>query len=106
MAQNILNGTEVLGMVTHWLDTPPNGYLGSDYGSDPQALLHAPMAAAGLGDAFLDKMRQDVPVIGALPDRAVNVHLEKLPNRNDGKRLLIEVLDSVVSVSQSESRGE
>lgn len=104
MTQNILNGAEVQGMVTHWLSTPPNGYLGSDYGSDPQALLQTPMAAVGLGDAFLDKMRQDVPVIGALPAGAVNVHLEKMSNRNDGKRLLIEVLDSVVSVSQSEGR--
>lgn len=92
---NVVNGEEVQGMVGHWLGTPVNGYLGSGYGSDPLTLLQKPMTA-GLGDAFVQKMEVDVPVIGALQGGAVNVYFEDRDNRS--KNLLITVADSLVRV--------
>lgn len=92
---NILNGAEVQDMVLHWLKTPPNGYLGSGYGADLMALLQRPMAE-GIGDAFIDKMIADIPVLGALPAGAVNIYYED--SGNDTKLLHIQVLDSLITV--------
>lgn len=50
-------------MVSHWLHTPVNGYLGSSYGQDIKALLHRPQADGAPG-ALLQKLPQ--PVV-ALP---------------------------------------
>ena len=94
------DGASLQGMITHWLNTPPNGYLGSSYGSDPQALLQEP-TSSGLGDAFIDKMAEDIPLIAALPAGAVNVYFEDLSN--DKRGLLIEVADTMVTVDRVES---
>ncbi len=91
-----LNGAELQDMVRHWLSVPPNGYLGSGYGTDVMALLQNPMAA-GVGDAFIRKMRQDLPIIGALPPDVVNAWFED--KGNDTKLLHIDVLDSRVSIN-------
>lgn len=95
---NEVNGGEVQGMVGHWLGTPVNGYLGSSYGSDPQSLLQKPNAA-GLGDAFVAKMENDIPVIGALQGGAVDVYFENVSN--DTNRLIISVANSLVSVDSA-----
>lgn len=97
--QNKLDGAALQDMIRHWLSTPPNGYLGSGYGSDPQALLQQPLAS-GIGDAFLDKMAEDLPLIAALPSGAVNAYFEDASN--DTKRLLIQVADTMVTVDQIE----
>ena len=91
---NKLNGAKVHNMVRHWLKTPVNGYLGSSYGSAPQDLLQKPMSS-GLGDAFVAKLKQDVPVIGLLPG-ATDVYFED--KGIDTKILHIDVLDSLVSI--------
>ncbi|WP_313453341.1 hypothetical protein [Stutzerimonas nitrititolerans] len=95
---NEINGEEVHGMVGHWLATPVNGYLGSGYGSDPQSLIQKPMSA-GLGDAFIQKMERDVPVIGILPGGAVNVYFEDRDNRS--KNLIVNVMDRLVRVDST-----
>lgn len=95
---NEVNGEEVLGMVGHWLGTPPNGYLGSSYGSDAQVLLQKPNAA-GLGDAFVAKMQTDVPLVGALQGGAVDVYYQNVTN--DTNRLVINVADSLISVDSA-----
>ncbi|MEM4986266.1 hypothetical protein V8G57_02585 [Collimonas sp. H4R21] len=77
----IITAQDIQAMVSHWLSTPPNGYLGSDYGADPQSLLQNPMAA-GIGDAFIGEMREDVPVLDVMPADAVNVfYVDALPDR-------------------------
>jgi hypothetical protein len=93
--ENKVTGLEVQGMVRHWLSVPPNGYLGSGYGSDPHELLQKPVTA-GLGDALLDKMRLDIPVIDGI-EGAVNLYLQDTEHGNT-KRLLVEVFDSLVTV--------
>jgi hypothetical protein len=79
---------DIQAMVSHWLSTPPNGYLGSDYGADSQSLLQNPMAV-GIGDAFIGKMREDVPALEAIPVGAVNVfYVDALPDRRE---LIVDV---------------
>lgn len=97
---NKINGAELQGMVEHWLSTPPSGYLGSSYGSDPQSLLQQPMAS-GLGDAFIDKMAEDIPLLAALPSGAVNAYFQDIGN--DRRRLLIDVSDRLVTVDRVET---
>lgn len=93
---SVINGELLQQMVSHWLRTPPNGYLGSGYGSDPMSLLQGAMLSSN-ADAFISKMRDDIPLIGALPANAVNMYFED--TGNDTKVLYIEVMDSLVSIN-------
>ena len=100
MADNVITADEVRRMVRHWLSTPPNGYLGSPYGSDPLALLQKPMSS-GAGDAFLAKLLIDVPVLGAMPDGAVNLFFADITGSNDRKKLIIQVLGEDIIVGSN-----
>lgn len=75
-------------MVSHWLNAPPNGYLGSNYCADPQSLLQNPMAA-GIGDAFIGKMCDDVQALAAMPSGAVNVFY--VDSQLDRRELIVDV---------------
>lgn len=55
---------DIQEMVYHWLNTPIYSYLGSDYGSDPKSLLHRPNEI-GSADAFIAKMKKDLPILAA-----------------------------------------
>lgn len=95
---SVVNGFEVADMVRHWLRTPPNGYHGSSYGSDPHSLLQQPLST-GLADAFLAKLLEDIPILGALPAGAVNVLFQD--NDKESKLLMIEVLDSLITIDET-----
>jgi hypothetical protein len=60
-------------MVSHWLATPVNGYLGSDYGSNIKDLLQSPLRTGG-ADAVLTKLKTDVPLLAAMPRGSVNLY--------------------------------
>lgn len=82
MASNI-NASDLQSMISHWLATPPNGYLGSGYGAPTNDMLQTPMRT-GLADAYLTKLRIDVPLAGALPPGALNVfYLDRGPDRRE-----------------------
>lgn len=85
-------------MVRHWLSAPVNGYLGSDYGQDLKSLLQRPMND-GMGDAILQKLRQDVPVIGIVPSSYVNL-LQK-DTYPDKRTYCIEVAGNVINIDES-----
>jgi hypothetical protein len=68
-----ITGTDIHDMIRHQLQTPVNGYLGSGYGSDTKALLQRPQAT-GEADAYLAKLRSDVPILKALPSNSVNLY--------------------------------
>lgn len=68
-----VTGTDVQSMIGHWLKTPVNGYLGSSYGQDTKALLQQPQAT-GEANAYIAKLRVDVPVLDLLPSNAVNLY--------------------------------
>lgn len=65
--------SDIHDMARHWLHTPAFGYLGSDYGQDLKSLLQRPHADTA-ADAFLAKMRGDLPVLQVLPAGAVNLY--------------------------------
>lgn len=93
---------DIQDMVTHWLQTPVNGYLGSDYGQDAKAMLQRPMADTGEADAFLAKLRHDVPAVEAMPAGTVNVyHYNELP---DQRRIVISVGSALLNVSDIKAK--
>ena len=95
--KNAVTAAEVQDMVLHWLNTPPNGYLGSGYGSEPQALLQEPISAAlGMGDNFVDKLMRDLPLLRALPPGSVDVYL--VERDNESTSLVIDIAGTKVSV--------
>jgi hypothetical protein len=82
-------------MVSHWLATPPNGYLGSGYGSPLKDMLQTPMRS-GLADSFLTKLRVDVPLAGALPPSALNVYVQD--EAPDKRRIFIEASGQIIDI--------
>lgn len=72
----MLNATDLTEMTTHWLGCPVGGYLGSSYGSDIKDMLQRPMGSAFANKA-LAKLREDIPIIGALPASSLNIYAEQ-----------------------------
>lgn len=100
MSDNI-TGSDVQGMVGHWLQTPTNGYLGSDYGQDAKSLLQRPQND-GSADDFLDKLRVDVPIINDLPSGSTNLYgVQTAPDRLD---LLIEVAGTLLQIPNANQK--
>lgn len=71
----MIDSSAITGMVEHWLDTPVNGYVGSSYGADIASLLFAPLSD-NRADAFLAKMKQDIPVLAMLNDEQLTIQAE------------------------------
>jgi len=83
-----INAQDIQGMITHWLNTPVNGYLGSDYGSDAKSLLQKALHS-GVADAFIAKMKQDIPILSVIPQE--NIALYSVPEMPDKLRLFIAI---------------
>lgn len=90
---NLITTTELQDMVLFWLETPPNGYLGSGFGSDVHALLHSPLRSS-LADELIAKMQEDIPLLGAMPSGTVNIYMQE--SGNDKLTLLIEVAGELI----------
>lgn len=97
----MVNGEDLARMIRHWLFTRPNGYLGSGYGCDPKALLQLPNAD-GMGDAFIDKMLIDIPLLRQLPRGSVNVYFQQ--RTKDTKGLIIEAGDISITYDEIQTR--
>ena len=96
MAQ--ITGKEIQEMVRHWIETPVCGYLGSNYGQDANALLQRP-SLDGAPEAYLNKMRSDIPVLQALPAGSLNLYgVHTPPDRFD---LVIEVAGMAIPIGGS-----
>lgn len=94
MAQ--INGQDIQKMVRHWLDTPINGYLGSDYGQDTKSLLQKPFAS-GVADSYLSKLKDDVAVLKVIKNSA---NLYASQRKADKLDIVIEVLGQPVSIKE------
>jgi hypothetical protein len=88
-------------MARHWLMTPPNGYLGSGYGSPVRELLQAPLSGT-LADELIQKLKTDVAVFGSLPGDALEIYavndgLDKLTLNLDvvGARIPLELVPAI-----------
>ncbi len=86
-----ITGTDIQQMVDHWLKTPVNGYLGSNYGQDLKALLQQPQLD-GAADSVLAKLHTDVPVLQVLPAGSTNIYgVYGQNNQSDRMDIVIEV---------------
>lgn len=93
-----MDNTEfVVSQVVHWLNTPPNGYLGSDYGVDLKIYLHTPMNEFA-ADEIIAKMYRDIPILGMLGRDVVNIY--QTDSSIDGKDLIIQVMDKAISLNE------
>jgi hypothetical protein len=89
MAQKIqISAQDIQAMVSHDLGTRPCGYLGSDYGLDLLSLLQQPFAT-GQSNAFITKMKTDVPVLTMLPANALSLGFIDSPP--DKRTLVVDV---------------
>jgi hypothetical protein len=90
--------TDIQDMVNHWLNTPVNGYFGSDYGQDLKALLQQPQLS-GLADETLAKLTDDVPILQILPLGSTNIYgVHTQPDRLD---LVIEVAGTAIQIGNN-----
>ncbi|MBU0917909.1 MAG: hypothetical protein KKD97_16325 [Gammaproteobacteria bacterium] len=94
MAQT-LTPQDLQGMVTHHLGCPPNGYLGSDYGSDVKSMLMQPMSSPAADD-LIAKMRMDIPILSVAPAGTVSV--SAVDADFDRKVIRIDVLGQSIDV--------
>jgi hypothetical protein len=90
-----ITGLDVQEMVRHWLQTPINAYHGSNYGCDPKSLLQNPQSI-GVADAFLKKLKKDVPVLSALPANSVNLYA--VPSGVDRLDIFIDVAGTALQI--------
>lgn len=96
MADDTLNTDLLFRMIAHWVGTRPYTYYGSTYGAPTEDLLQKPLSSP-IADAYLAKMREDIPVIASLPPGTINMYTS-----NDGldrKTIFIEINGSYVSLA-------
>lgn len=93
---------DLQGMVSHWLGCPPNGYLGSDYGSGVEDLLHTPLES-GAADALVAKLRTDIRIMGELPESDLEVLAASSPP--DRLTLFFQVAGALVALPSDVSAG-
>lgn len=98
--QNPITASRIMQMIGHWLGTPVGSYLGSTYGNPQMEILQKPMNAPGAGDAILAKMREDLPVLQALPAGAIDIFLID-DDGIDRRRLEVRVYQNSVSIDGS-----
>jgi hypothetical protein len=96
---NVLTIERMFDMVRHWLNTPPNGYLGSGYGCDLKQLLQNPMSSA-IADSFIAKLREDVPAVGALGEGMVNIYVDDTQGVVSETRIIyLEIAGQMLAVN-------
>ena len=83
-------------MIRHWLSCPVEGYLGSSYGETLASLLQTPLND-GTADGVIQKMREDIPILGTMSSSAINIY--RVNTQPDRMELLIEVGNEVIEVS-------
>jgi hypothetical protein len=93
-----ISKNDLVGMIQHWLATPPNGYLGSGYGADLKALLQSPMTT-GIADSLLAKMRVDIPLVAALPSSSLNIYA--VDDGPDKRTIYIDVAGEMIPLGSS-----
>lgn len=91
-----ITAEDLQAMVSHWLATQPNSYLGSGYGAGVRDLLQSPLNGPG-ADALIAKLRTDIAIMAQLPADALNVYAA--PDGPDKLRLFFEVSGALVPIA-------
>lgn len=94
---SIITAADVQDMVLHWLETPAESILGSGYGADIPSLLLQPLSGP-VADAFLAKLRDDVPILQTLASDYVEMRVERLPP--DKQIIYIDVAGSLIRLPE------
>lgn len=94
-----ITAEQIMDMVSHWLNTPVNGYFGSTYGAPVEELIQQPMGL-GLADAFITKMKTDLPILSVLGDDQISVYFQDITTRFDAKKLVVQVGNVSVTVDE------
>lgn len=92
---SIITSALVHAMVRDWLETPINGYLGSNYGQDFNKYLHRPISTHE-ADVQLTKLRADVPVLQMLPDETLNLYV--MHDQHERSELFIELAGHLIKI--------
>ena len=93
-----ISGRDIQGMIRHWLQTPVNSYLGSDYGQDNMSLLQIPLMDSTAADDYISKLREAVECLRSVPEGYLS--LERLTVPPDKAFLMIDVLGQKVLVKE------
>lgn len=96
-----ITALDVQKMVRHWLKTPVNGYLGSDYGQDLKSILQTPLSDATAANSALKKLTDDVEILQAMPSGSVNIYGQAVSNSPDKLKLTIEIAGQPIEVTES-----
>lgn len=98
----MIDQTRVAKMIEHWLGTPPNGYYGLSYGADIMPLLMQPLSKP-VADQFMQKMKQDIPVLEKLSANTLSLFSENIAFEQ--KRIYIQLGQIAIEVGVSTSTG-
>lgn len=98
---DVVSALEIQDMIRHHLRCPPNGYLGSGYGTDLPAELQRPLSG-DYADRIIDKLIDDVPILSVLPSDAISLAMSPVPGSNDQVELVIMVYDTVIRAAKIE----
>lgn len=88
-----INYSFIISQIRHWLATPSNSYLGSNYGIDLKQYLHKPMTQFD-ADGIIRKMRNDIPILSFVSQDDLNVYAED--DGIDGKIIWIQLSDKLI----------
>lgn len=70
---------ELAQMIEHWIHTPPNGYLGQDYGCNIQEILLRPLSQQN-ADFILSELKRHIPPLQYLNSSQLSIYQETLQN--------------------------
>ena len=93
----MITGSDITMMVNHWLRTPANSYLGSNYGSDIQSLLQRPLSDSSLANEFIRKLINDVPLLKILPNNSINLYAKA--TSPDKLEFVLDIAGNLIQIS-------
>lgn len=93
----MIDGARIGKMIENWLTTPVNGYFGSSYGADLASLLLRPLSRP-VGDHFIAKLKQDVPILARLSSDQLELY-----SKDEGferKIIYLRIADVKINLNQ------
>lgn len=92
----------VLAMINHWLNHDPNAFFGSSYGA-PITSLFMKALTAPIANAFIEKMKLDLPVLSMFSSDAISIYQE---NKGFEQKKIIMVVGDLPPIDLSAYRTQ
>lgn len=96
-----IEAADIVGMVEHWMATPPNGYFGQGYGADVRSLLLKELSADN-ADNLLKKLRTDIPLLNQLGESQLSITTSK----RDFDKLYVYLNVGYINIELGEAQTE